>query len=237
MSDRTYKVQDDPMHGPDVREWQAEVRRLFEHMGIRYDLDADGYYGQDTRDATESLVKAAGLLPDAMSQGVTPALRTKLRHRPDGYTPAEVKRFESADLVGYRRKLRDRAGDHPGTFPGSPIPGQKPQKATHQTDGLPGYPAVDYFAPAGSPCVSPVTGKVTKLSGHDPAGGPVSGPHGPFGWSVYVEGDGKSYFLTHMGSRTVTVGSRVQQGQRIGTVGDYARWGGSNHIHQGVHQE
>lgn len=121
------------------------------------------------------------------------------------------------------------------TYLGSPVPGQRAHAATHQTSGLPGYPAYDYMAPAGSPCVAPVTGQVTKLSGHDPAAGPPNGPHGPFGWSVYIDGGGKSYFLTHMGTRTVKVGDRVQQGEKIGTVGDYAKWGGANHIHMGVH--
>lgn len=125
-------------------------------------------------------------------------------------------------------------GALPNTFAGSPVPGQRPVPATHQTAGLAGFPAVDYFAKAGTPCVSPVTGKVTRLSGHDPKNGPTNGPHGPFGWSVYIEGGGKTYFLTHMGSRTVRVGQSVRQGEQIGTVGNYVRWGGTDHIHQGV---
>lgn len=127
------------------------------------------------------------------------------------------------------------AAMEPLAHPGSPVPGLKPTAATHQTAGLPGFPGVDYFAKAGSPCVSPTTGVVTRVSGHDPAGGPTGGVHGPFGWSVYIEGGGKTYYLTHMGSRTVKVGDKVRQGQRIGTVGNYAKWGGIDHIHQGVH--
>jgi murein DD-endopeptidase MepM/ murein hydrolase activator NlpD len=131
--------------------------------------------------------------------------------------------------------IKSRSGSAKGTYAGSPLPGVRPVATTHQTAGLPGYPAVDYFANAGTPCVSPVTGKVTRLSGHDPSGGPVGSVHGPFGLSVYIEGGGKTYFLTHMGSRTVRVGQKVKQGQKIGTVGNYARWGGTDHIHQGVH--
>jgi murein DD-endopeptidase MepM/ murein hydrolase activator NlpD len=52
---------------------------------------------------------------------------------------------------------------------------------------------------------------------------------------VYIKSGGKTYYLTHMGSRAVKVGQRVRQGQKIGTVGNYAKWGGANHIHQGVH--
>jgi hypothetical protein len=105
----------------------------------------------------------------------------------------------------------------------------------HETAGLPGYPAHDYMAPAGAPAVAPVTGKVVKLSGHDPSAGPTGGVHGPFGWSVYIQGDdGRRYYLTHMGSRDVRVGQRVKAGQQIGSVGNYAKWGGANHIHMGV---
>ena len=122
-----------------------------------------------------------------------------------------------------------------GTRPGSPVPGQSRHAATHPTANLPGYPAYDYMAPAGSSAVAPVSGTVIKLSGHNPGNGPPNGPHGPFGWSVYIKGDdGHTYFLTHMGARSVHVGQRVRRGQRIGNVGNYARWGGANHIHMGV---
>lgn len=122
------------------------------------------------------------------------------------------------------------------TQTGSPIAGEKAHAADHPTAGLPGYPAHDYMAPAGTTVVAPVSGKIIKLSGHDPSAGPTSGPHGPFGWSVYVQGDdGKTYFLTHLGSRNVKVGQRVRQGARIGTVGDYAKYGGADHVHEGVH--
>lgn len=106
----------------------------------------------------------------------------------------------------------------------------------HQTEGLPGYPAHDFFAPSGSPVVAPVTGRVVKLSGHDPAEGPVEGPHGPLGWSVYIEApDGHTYYLTHLGSRSVHLGQTIKAGQRIGSVADYAKYGTPSHVHMGVH--
>lgn len=106
---------------------------------------------------------------------------------------------------------------------------------THDTAGLAGYPAKDWFAPAGSHVVAPVSGKVIKLSGHDPAQGAVQGAGGPLGWSVYIQGeDGKTYFLTHLGSRNVKVGDTLKQGQIIGTVADYDKFGRQSHIHQGV---
>src|SRR5215472_86375 len=105
----------------------------------------------------------------------------------------------------------------------------------HPTEGLPGFPAHDYFAPAGSPVVAPVTGTIDKLSGNNPADGPTEGPHGPFGWSAYVQGsNGRTYYLTHMGSRDVQVGEPVKAGQVIGTVGNYAKYGTPSHIHMGI---
>jgi len=107
--------------------------------------------------------------------------------------------------------------------------------AEHPTAGLEGFPAHDYMAPAGAPVVAPVTGKVIKLSGHDPSAGPTEGVHGPFGLSVYIQGnDGRTYYMTHLGSRDVRVGETLREGQQLGTVGDYARWGGANHVHMGV---
>jgi murein DD-endopeptidase MepM/ murein hydrolase activator NlpD len=118
---------------------------------------------------------------------------------------------------------------------GSPVADLTREGGEHETMGLAGYPAHDFFAPSGSPAVAPITGKVVRLSGHDPSEGPVDGPHGPLGWSVYIQGnDGHIYYLTHMGSRSVKVGETVKAGQPIGTVADYAKYGTPSHIHMGV---
>lgn len=119
---------------------------------------------------------------------------------------------------------------------GSPVVGGTSVGGAHPTSGLDGFPARDYFAPSGSTAVAPVSGQVVRLSGHDPAKGPTQGPHGPLGWSVYIRGtDGHTYYLTHMGSRTVKVGQTVRAGQPIGTVADYAHYGTPSHIHMGIH--
>jgi murein DD-endopeptidase MepM/ murein hydrolase activator NlpD len=123
------------------------------------------------------------------------------------------------------------------TATGDPIPAkfQTSIGGLHPTEGLPGFPAHDYFAPAGSPAVAPVTGTIVKLSGTNPSAGPTEGPHGPFGWSVYVQGsNGRTYYMTHMGTRDVEVGQTVKAGQVLGTVGDYAKYGTPSHIHMGV---
>lgn len=106
---------------------------------------------------------------------------------------------------------------------------------THDTSGLPGYPAIDIFRKAGTVVLAPEDGVVDRLSGHDPADGPVGSVHGPFGWSIYITSPTARYFLTHFGTRSVSEGQSVHRKQPIGTVGDYAKWGGWDHIHEGKH--
>ena len=140
---------------------------------------------------------------------------------------------QSGGLVQSRPSVRSSTG---GPFKvGDPVLGGTSIGGLHQTEGLPGFPAHDYFAPAGSSVVAPIGGRVVRLSGHDPAQGPIEGPHGPLGWSVYIQGsDGRTYYLTHMGSRNVKVGETLRPGQVIGTVADYAKYGTPSHIHMGV---
>lgn len=122
--------------------------------------------------------------------------------------------------------------------PPHPAPGrlQLPTlfRPTHQTSGLPGFPAIDVFAPAGTVALSPADGTVTRLSGHDPALG--GQPGGPYGWSIYLG----PYYLTHFGTRTVTVGQAVRRGQPLGTVCDakVAHMDSAlSHIHEGKQAE
>jgi len=109
--------------------------------------------------------------------------------------------------------------------------------ATHQTDGLPGYPAIDVFAPGGTIALSPAAGTVTRLSGHPVT--PTTRPGGPYGLSCYLQrADGATYFLTHFATLHVKVGQKVGQGQPLGTIADYARATGGvtpSHIHEGLH--
>ncbi len=105
---------------------------------------------------------------------------------------------------------------------------------THQTDGLPGYPAKDFFAPAGASVGCPKDGTIRKLSGHDPREG--GNPGGAYGWSIYLESGDGDRFLTHFGTRAVTLGQKVKRGETIGTVCDaaVARMPSSlSHVHYG----
>ena len=105
--------------------------------------------------------------------------------------------------------------------------------ATHQTAGLPGFPARDVFADPDTVVHAPEDGVVDRLSGRDPRqGGP---PGGPYGWSIYLDSPSGRYFMTHFGTRRVALGQRVSRGQAIGTVCDSAVSGKPNtsHIHMG----
>jgi murein DD-endopeptidase MepM/ murein hydrolase activator NlpD len=150
--------------------------------------------------------------------------------------PQPVKPEPASEIV---RRAEDSAPDNPSsgervgdTYPGSPVPGQRYHTATHETAGLPGFPAFDYMAPAGTPCVSPVDGKVYKRSGSAP--GAHCSPGGACGYSVYISGGGKSYFLTHIDKVTVGVGDRVRQGEQIAVVADGPRSWSTPHVHMGV---
>lgn len=100
---------------------------------------------------------------------------------------------------------------------------------THDTGGLPGYPAIDVFADPGTRVLSPANGVVRRISGQE--GGPGGG--GPYGHSLYIKADdGADYFLTHFGDLVVRVGQRIKRGMVLGTVADYPDR--ADHIHQGI---
>jgi hypothetical protein len=127
----------------------------------------------------------------------------------------------------------------PKEFDLSPSP---PAAKPHNTDGLAGFPAYDFMARAGSPVIAPESGTIrrrdgsTGFAGYDPALGPIGGPHGPLGWSIYLLGDsGTEYFITHLATRTCTVGEKVPIAQQIGTVADWRPWADTpDHAHVGV---
>lgn len=194
---------------------------------------------QPTRTLQEdSKERGLALLHGLMKDASIPSLIQDIRSSPN--RPQSSSLGTPALPAGFNNLTKLPSGSHvvaSGTFkPGVPVAGLTSIGGEHETMGLAGYPAKDYFAPPGSGVVAPVTGKVIKLSGHDPAGGPSQGPHGPLGWSVYIQGvDGHIYYMTHMGSRQVKLGQTVKAGTPIGTVANYDRYGTPSHIHMGVH--
>lgn len=121
-----------------------------------------------------------------------------------------------------------------GTYKGSPVPGQRPAaKSTHETGNLAGYPAFDFMTSAGTPCVAPEGGRVTRLSGKDPSlGGP---PGGALGYSIYMTGNsGTQYYMTHLDKVKVRVGQKVSQGEKIAEVANGPSSWSSPHVHMGM---
>jgi murein DD-endopeptidase MepM/ murein hydrolase activator NlpD len=104
---RTFALGEKLMKGPDVKEWQADVKKLFKDVGINCPIAVDGTYAQATRAYTASLCEAYGIVSkQAMKDGVTPELRIKLRNK--DLTKVEKTRFESKARKDYRAGLRDR---------------------------------------------------------------------------------------------------------------------------------
>lgn len=107
MSDRTFVIGDKLMRGDDIKNWQREIEAEFNQMDIPCPIVADGIYGVATRSFNASLCHALGMnAGEVMKNGITPELRTKIRHR--RLTSSEKVRFESKQYVDYRRKLRAR---------------------------------------------------------------------------------------------------------------------------------
>lgn len=104
---RTFKVDSPLMKGDDIREWQNELIHEFHQLEIDAPVETDGVYGVQTRSFTASLCHALGMdAGERMKDGVTPELRTRIRHR--DLWKEEVERFESEEYIQYRRDLRER---------------------------------------------------------------------------------------------------------------------------------
>lgn len=102
---RTFKLNSPRMKGADIVSWEKELIELFTGIGINAPIVSDGVYGDIDRSYTQSLCYALGIdHTEAMKRGVTPELRTKLRHRK--LTEDEKKRM--AARVEWRRRLRER---------------------------------------------------------------------------------------------------------------------------------
>lgn len=114
----------------------------------------------------------------------------------------------------------------PGTF-----------TATHETAGLPGYPAIDVFGKPGEPFRIQLTGTVRRRSGHPCKDGGT--PGGAYGQSIYIETpDGDDRYLTHIDKLLVSVGEHITPATILGTICDSAvsHKPGTSHIHYGHHK-
>lgn len=108
-------------------------------------------------------------------------------------------------------------------------------KPTHNTAGLPGYPAVDVFGQPNEIVTVGFHGTVRRISGHPCSEG--GKPGGAYGQSLYiVSPNGDDRYITHLNRLLVKVGDKVQPGDEIATLCNSAVSGKPNttHAHYGL---
>ncbi len=114
-----------------------------------------------------------------------------------------------------------------------PSPYNRGHGVQHDTLGLPGYPAYDFFAIPGSPVVAVEAGTVLRISGHDPATGWHDKPGEAIGWSIYLTGEsGSIYYYTHLQNLMVKKDDVVPLGKQMAEV--VVMPGVDSHTHLGV---
>lgn len=139
------------------------------------------------------------------------------------YPPARRKNFAGPLFRALLRTLPDAAQPAEIQLPYLFTP-------THETAGLPHFPAIDIFADAGSTVGAPESGRVTF--GHMIE---WSLERRVGGWTCYYQGDsGDTYFLTHFG--TLDRDGRYRAGEIIGTIGHVPNGWWQPHIHEGKHR-
>lgn len=217
------------MTGADVATWQKYINHQFESWNIGYRIVVDGDYGVATRSATATLLHALGIAQVALTSGVTPALRSKVRNR--NLTPAERARF--AARVVWRRRLRDK---HNGGGVAPPL-----AKIIESSWGWapPGHDGVDLICPASAPLYAMVRSKVIRADtggwwGKAPSGD-VSKGDGIIILEVLQNvgkfKKGMRLCYGHAEEPVVKVGDVVNAGDHIGRAGLAVAW----HTHFMVH--
>lgn len=104
---RTFKLKSPQMKGGDIKAWEEELKELFKGIGINAPIVPNGVYGDIDRSYTKSFVYAVGMDPeDVLERGVTPAVRTLLRHWKKRQSDVEDRRMKAR--VDWRRRLRER---------------------------------------------------------------------------------------------------------------------------------
>jgi hypothetical protein len=97
------------MQGRDIAHFQEALNQRFHSWHVGFYLDVDGGYGAQTRNATERVLYGLGIAQAELEHGVTPELRTKLRH-PDRRSHAELARAN--ERRDWLRRLRHRFDGH-----------------------------------------------------------------------------------------------------------------------------
>lgn len=228
---RTFKIDDPHMHGDDIKSWQGEIKDLFDEMDIDCPIKVDGIYAVATRSYTASLCNSLGMIAsEVMSNGVTPELRTRIRHR--DLTAGEKARMQSPELIAYRRALRKRYDSGQVTGVHRPVT----KILEHSWGYHPGvHDGLDVITLPDPPIFAMVKSRIVDVRsagwwGKAPSGDVSKGDGivqmeildtvGPF-----IKGHHIGY--GHAEKATVTVGQIVQPGQQVAHAGLAVAW----HIH------
>jgi murein DD-endopeptidase MepM/ murein hydrolase activator NlpD len=228
---RTFKLGHEVMKGDDVKAWQQTLIDEFKHLGITgVPVVPDGVYGAVTRSVTACLLKASGIGPAAMKDGVTPALRIKLRNRQ--FTKEEDTRRHATAAKLYRAELKSRWGGGKVHTPATKILADSWGWHPGVHDGL------DVIVPPDVPIFAMVKSKVVDVRASGWWG--LGAPSNP---AVKAKGDGiiqlevvetvgpfkKGYHVCygHAEKARVKVGQIVEAGTNIGHAGFANAW----HIH------
>jgi tellurite resistance protein len=102
---RPFRVRKPEMKGEDVAAFQRLINRRFKAWDVTKRIDVDGEYGPETRTAAREVAFGLGIAEADYSQGITPALRHKLRD-PRLRTPAE--RARAQRRRGWLRAFKHR---------------------------------------------------------------------------------------------------------------------------------
>jgi hypothetical protein len=110
------------MGGEDVRDFQVLLNARFAAWQIGRRVDVDSAYGKDTRDATLQVCIGLGIATEALSHGLEPELRIKIRH-PRRRTDEEIRRSNGPAAKHFRDHLRKQFAVHHGveTFDGKQV--------------------------------------------------------------------------------------------------------------------
>lgn len=225
---RTYKLDSPLMRGRDIRYSQVEVVGLFADLEIDYPLEPDGIYDREDRSAYASLCTALGMLHyKVMEKGVTPELRSRLRHRK--LTAREQERFESEALVEYRRALRRR-------FEGGGVSPPVSRILDHSNGYSRQHDGVDLICPQRAPALAICEGIIVANRDNWWGIGNPGGSLGDKGDGIIILRatrnvgpirEGMNFGYGHAEDRVARVGQRVKAGERIADAGYANRW----HLH------
>jgi murein DD-endopeptidase MepM/ murein hydrolase activator NlpD len=233
MSDpRTFKIDTPLMRGDDIKSSQRELHDRFQKWNIDYPLECDGVYSAADRSAWATFLRAWGAesAAELMKNGVTPELRTRVRH--DKRTARESSLFRSQEREDYRSALRERYRNKDVAMPVSKI--LEDSWGYHP----PVHDGIDLICPAEAHIYACVTGRVVRA---DASG--WWGKGAPSDPNLKAKGDGiiivratveagpfkrgMNICYGHAEGAVVSEGQKVHAGQHLGHAGLANAW----HVH------